>query len=56
MFTINLYRKKITADRIGIITPYQKQVKVIRSLFEEADAKMPKIGSVEEFQGQVRNI
>ncbi|KAH8296681.1 hypothetical protein KR054_009766, partial [Drosophila jambulina] len=54
--TIALYRANITADQIGILTPYAKQVKTIRTLFIGTDVAMPKIGSVEEFQGQERDI
>ncbi|KAL9922540.1 putative RNA helicase armi [Glossina fuscipes fuscipes] len=43
-------------ESIGIITPYLKQAKHLRKLFDDADVAMPKIGSVEEFQGQERNI
>ena len=54
--TLQLYRKNIKPESIGIITPYSKQVKHLRSLFTTADIEMPKIGSVEEFQGQVSII
>ena len=54
--TLQLYRKNIKPESIGIITPYSKQVKHLRSLFTTADIEMPKIGSVEEFQGQVNII
>ncbi|EDX09086.1 GD13767 [Drosophila simulans] len=56
LMTIALYRANVTADQIGIITPYQKQVKMLRSMFIGTDVVMPKIGSVEEFQGQERDI
>ncbi|KAI9575534.1 hypothetical protein GQX74_014231, partial [Glossina fuscipes] len=42
----------IKLESIGIISPYLKQAKH----FDDADVAMPKIGSVEEFQGQERNI
>ncbi|XP_017472706.1 PREDICTED: probable RNA helicase armi [Rhagoletis zephyria] len=56
LMTIKLYRQGIEPENIGIITPYMKQVKHLRTLFIEADIAMPKIGSVEEFQGQERDI
>ncbi|KAH8239207.1 hypothetical protein KR032_001787 [Drosophila birchii] len=54
--TIALYRANVHEDQIGILTPYAKQVKTIKSLFIGTDVAMPKIGSVEEFQGQERDI
>ncbi|KAL9926363.1 putative RNA helicase armi [Glossina fuscipes fuscipes] len=53
LMTVKLYRKNIKAESIGIITPYIKQAKQMRKLFDDADVAMPKIDSVEEFQGQV---
>lgn len=52
-FYVNeLYRLGIKAEDIGIISPYDKQVKQIRALLNEAEFAVPKVGSVEEFQGQ----
>lgn len=56
LFVLKLYQKNLKPDDIGIITPYNQQVRVIRKLFEEAEIAAPKCGSVEEFQGQERNI
>ncbi|XP_055689527.1 probable RNA helicase armi [Lutzomyia longipalpis] len=52
-----LYSMGIEHSDIGIITPYQAQVKRIRLFLYQIDPeKCPKVGSVEEFQGQERNI
>ncbi|XP_030386246.1 probable RNA helicase armi [Scaptodrosophila lebanonensis] len=53
---IALYRFNVHPDQIGILTPYIKQVKTLRNMFIASDVKMPKIGSVEEFQGQERDV
>ncbi|KAL9921039.1 putative RNA helicase armi [Glossina fuscipes fuscipes] len=53
LMIVKLYRKNIKPESIGIITPYEKQVKRLRKLFDDADVAMPKIGIVEDFQGQV---
>ncbi|EDV39937.2 uncharacterized protein Dana_GF24211, isoform B [Drosophila ananassae] len=56
LMTIALYRCNVTPDQIGILTPYVKQVKTMRNMFMGTNVAMPKIGSVEEFQGQERDI
>lgn len=51
-----LYKCGLTEDDIGIITPYTLQARELRLMSEEFfEGKIPKIGSVEEFQGQERN-
>jgi hypothetical protein len=39
---------------IGVIAPYKAQVKLIRDLLELANLEGIEVGSVEQFQGQVR--
>ncbi|KAI9580343.1 hypothetical protein GQX74_000336 [Glossina fuscipes] len=56
LMTVKLYRKNIKPESIGIITPYEKQVKHLRKLFDDADVAALKIGTVEDFQGQEREI
>lgn len=54
----DLFKCGLTEDDIGIITPYTLQAREIRSIGDESyDGKLqPKVGSVEEFQGQERNV
>ncbi|CAH2102325.1 unnamed protein product [Euphydryas editha] len=54
--TCKLYKKNITADEVGIITPYIAQTKYFRIIFDSMGLPQPKIGTVEEFQGQERPI
>lgn len=46
----------ISCDNIGVITPYRKQVEKIRLLIDKLGMETVKIGSVEEFQGQERQV
>ncbi|XP_053377782.1 RNA helicase Mov10l1-like [Mercenaria mercenaria] len=47
---------QITCDDIGVITPYRKQVEKIRLLVNKLGMDEVKVGSVEEFQGQERQV
>ena len=44
----------VDAEEIGVIAPYKAQVRAIRELLKPAGLKDIFVGSVEEFQGQVR--
>ncbi|XP_066587433.1 probable RNA helicase armi [Prorops nasuta] len=55
-YLMRLYQLGLCADDIGIITPYLKQVLHIRDLLLELEVDIPKISSVEGFQGQERKI
>ncbi|EFA01219.2 RNA helicase Mov10l1 [Tribolium castaneum] len=56
-FYINeLFRLGVKSSDIGIITPYKAQIKQLLELFKEADFDFPKVGTVEEFQGQEFNV
>ncbi|KAI4497922.1 hypothetical protein M0802_007038 [Mischocyttarus mexicanus] len=56
LYLLRFYKYGITADDIGIVTPYQKQVSQIRQLLLESNIACPKVSSVEGFQGQERKI
>ncbi|OQV13087.1 putative helicase Mov10l1 [Hypsibius exemplaris] len=51
----NLLTVGITADNIGIITPYRLQAEHIRKALLGCQLTVPKIGTVEEFQGQEKD-
>ncbi|XP_045499637.1 probable RNA helicase armi [Colias croceus] len=54
--TCKLYKNNVTPEEIGIITPYIAQIKYLRLVFDAMGLPQPKIGTVEEFQGQERPI
>lgn len=49
----DLRRPVISTSDIGVIAPYNQQVRRIRTLLRGANGEGIKVGSVEEFQGQV---
>ncbi|XP_018362721.1 PREDICTED: probable RNA helicase armi [Trachymyrmex cornetzi] len=56
LYLSKLYKCGLEPDDIGIITPYYKQVVQIRDLLLELNLKLPKVSSVEGFQGQERKV
>lgn len=52
----DLRRPFISTTDIGVITPYNQQVRHIRTMLRGANGEGIKVGSVEEFQGQERKV
>jgi superfamily I DNA and/or RNA helicase len=46
----------VDAEEIGVIAPYKAQVRAIRELLKPVDLEDVSVGSVEQFQGQVRAL
>jgi hypothetical protein len=47
---------EIGIDQIGIITPYRKQAEKIRSFMRAIEREVCKVSTIEDFQGQERDI
>ncbi|XP_050372396.1 probable RNA helicase SDE3 isoform X2 [Argentina anserina] len=48
--------KNLSEEDIGVITPYRQQVLKLKKAFEDLDMPDIKVGSVEQFQGQEREV
>lgn len=48
--------KNMSEEDIGVITPYRQQVLKLKKAFEDLDMPDIKVGSVEQFQGQERQV
>lgn len=56
-YLTNILDAGVSAEEIGIIAPYQLQCKCLREQLSKRNLKqLPKIGTVEEFQGQERKV
>lgn len=51
-----LYRAGLRPEQLGIITPYRRQIEKLNLLFESCKLNPCKIGTMEEFQGDEREI
>ena len=56
IYLLWLYRNGVKPDEIGIITPYRKQVDVIRKVVRLYKKPVCKIATIEEFQGGERRV
>ncbi|KNA22582.1 hypothetical protein SOVF_032830 [Spinacia oleracea] len=55
-FIKKLIERDVSESEIGVITPYRQQVAKIKTALENGDINDIKIGSVEQFQGQEREV
>jgi hypothetical protein len=51
-----LYDSGLRSDQLGIITPYRRQIDKLNLLFESCNLEKCKIATMEEFQGDERDI
>lgn len=55
-YTNRLYSAGLKPEQLGIITPYRRQIDKINLLFESCNLKKCKVATMEEFQGDEREI
>ena len=51
-----LYESGLRADQLGVITPYRRQIEKLNLLFESCGIPKCKISTMEEFQGDEREV
>jgi len=56
MYVHKLYKAGLLTSQLGIITPYRRQIDKIKLLFDEMNIPRCKIATMEEFQGDEREI
>ena len=54
LYNTDSLNSDLDAEDIGVIAPYKAQVRAIRELLKPAGLSDVSVGSVEQFQGQVR--
>lgn len=56
IINVLIQEKGVNEEEIGVIAPYRKQVSKIRGVLECVGSPNLKVGSVEQFQGQEREV
>ncbi|KAL8485172.1 hypothetical protein ACS0TY_027463 [Phlomoides rotata] len=56
MIKVLIEKKELKEEDIGVITPYKQQVNKIRDALGHLDMPNIKVGTVEQFQGQEREV
>lgn len=55
-YLLEFYDMNINPLDVGIITPYRKQVEMIQQTLRDQHIRLPKVATIEEFQGGERNV
>lgn len=56
LYLQHLLRRGVAAGDVGVIAPYRQQAAKLRAMLETLELEAPRVGSVEEFQGQERPV